>query len=237
MVKIIKQNTPLALLVAFYMLLNGCGLTQNNAFINQADYPETIRVACIGDSITFGAGIKNRDNNSYPKQLGRMLGEKWKVRNFGVSGATLLKKGDKPYWTQIAFKNAIAFKPDVVIIKLGTNDIKPQNWKHKDDFLADYKEMIATFIALESQPRIWLCRPVPAFPKRWGISDKVIVNDLLPKVDQLGKELNLPVIDLYTALAEKAEFFPDKIHPNAQGAAIMTRNIFEALTGKTAAIK
>ncbi|MCF7956829.1 MAG: hypothetical protein K9M57_00125 [Phycisphaerae bacterium] len=232
MLKKIKLNISLAILVAFCIVLNGCGLTQDNGFINEADYFQTIRVACIGDSITAGVGIKDPDKNSYPKQLGRLLGPKWDVRNFGVGGTTLLKKGDYPYWNQDAFKMAIAFKPDVVIIKLGTNDTKAQNWKYKDEYLTDYKEMINTFLALDSHPRVWLCRPVPAFPARWGISNEVIVNDVLPRVDQLGRELHLPVIDLYTALSGKPELFPDKIHPNAQGAAIMTAEIYKALTGK-----
>ncbi len=62
-----------------------------------------IKVACVGDSITFGFTIENRDQNSYPAQLGRLLGKNWEVKNFGVIGATLLKKGDMPYWKQKAW--------------------------------------------------------------------------------------------------------------------------------------
>ena len=56
-----------------------------------ADGGETTRVACVGDSITFGAGVKNRGKNCYPAVLGNLLGEGYEVRNFGVNGATLLK--------------------------------------------------------------------------------------------------------------------------------------------------
>ena len=83
---------------------------------------EKIRIACVGDSITFGAGVKNRTKNSYPVVLGKSLGDGYDVRNFGVSGATLLKKGDKPYWKLGDFKKATEFKPNIVIIKLGTNN-------------------------------------------------------------------------------------------------------------------
>src|SRR4051812_7771397 len=86
-----------------------------------------IKVACVGDSITFGAGIKDRDKNSYPAQLQGLLGSGYEVKNFGVSGATLLKEGDKPYWKEKAFEAAKKFEPNIVIIKLGTNDSKPQN--------------------------------------------------------------------------------------------------------------
>ena len=78
------------------------------------------KVACVGDSITFGAGVKDRGQNSYPVQLGKMLGAKWQVKNYGVNAATLLKKGDKPYWKLAAYQSALKFEPDVVIIKLGT---------------------------------------------------------------------------------------------------------------------
>ena len=35
---------------------------------------EPVKVACIGNSITYGSGIDNREQNSYPAQLQRMLG-------------------------------------------------------------------------------------------------------------------------------------------------------------------
>ena len=79
-----------------------------------------IKVACIGNSITYGATIVGRDSLAYPPQLQKILGKKWLVKNFGVSGATMMKKGDLPYWNQPKFRAAKDFKPDVVIIKLGT---------------------------------------------------------------------------------------------------------------------
>ena len=138
--------------------------------VNAADTAK-IKVACIGDSITFGAGIKDRDHNSYPAQLGKLLGEGWEVRNFGVNGHTLLKKGDHPYVNSGQYKAALAFQPDVVIIKLGTNDSKPNNWRQKNAFIGDYLRMIDSFRKLESQPVVWLCKAVPVFPEQPRVSD------------------------------------------------------------------
>ncbi len=73
-----------------------------NSPIRVEDYQNTIRVACVGDSITAGVGAAG--GQAYPVQLGRMLGSKWEVRNFGVSGCTLLNRGDSPYQKQGAFK-------------------------------------------------------------------------------------------------------------------------------------
>lgn len=125
-----------------------------------------MKVACIGNSITKGSTIPDRPRDSYPSQLQRMLGKQWVVRNFGIGGRTMLKKGDYPYWNEEAYVQAKAFLPDVVIIKLGTNDTKPQNWKYSDEFLSDYRAMITEMRNLPSHPKIYLCKPVPAFSTR-----------------------------------------------------------------------
>jgi lysophospholipase L1-like esterase len=222
-----------AALVIFSLPTLSCTSYDSSKPIHVEDYTQTIRVACIGDSITYGYSIKNRIKDSYPAQLGRMLGEKWQVRNFGVSGATMLKKGDLPYWDQQAFKDALAYNPNVVIIKLGTNDTKPQNWKYKDQFAADYADMIDRFAELPSKPRIWICKPVPAYGERWGISETIIKNEAIPLIDRIAHNKNVPVIDLHDPLSGKPELFPDQIHPNAEGAYCIAKEIYTVLTGKT----
>ncbi|MBT7742935.1 MAG: hypothetical protein HN727_14105 [Opitutae bacterium] len=187
------------------------------------------RIACVGDSITFGAAIKDRTKNCYPAQLGRMLGEKFEVRNFGVNGATLLKKGDKPYWKLKAYANARDFQPEVVVIKLGTNDSKPRNWKHKEEYVADYMVLIESFRKLASKPVVWLCYPVPAYPGRWGITDKVMKEEVMPRLDEVAKKSGCKVIDLYSALSDKKEMFPDLVHPNAKGATLIAEAVSSAI--------
>ncbi len=193
----------------------------------------TIKVACVGDSITYGAGVEKRDENNYPKVLGRLLGDGYEVRNFGVSGATLLRKGDKPWWNLPAFKQATEFAPDLVVIKLGTNDSKPQNWKHKEDFAKDYGDLVDHFAGLPSKPKVWACLPVPVYATKWGINEPVVKGEIIPVVQQVAKEKQAEVIDLYTALSGKPEMFPDKIHPNAAGAALLAKTVHAALTAKT----
>lgn len=193
---------------------------------------EKIRVACVGDSITFGAGVEEREKNHYPRKLGELLGDKYEVRNFGNSGATLLKKGDKPYWNLAEFKAATEFRPQIVVIKLGTNDTKPQNWKHADEFAADLAAMVEHFQSLESHPKVYLCKPVPVYETRWGINEKDLTKGVIPKIEAVAKEKKCEVIDLYQALADKPELFPDKIHPNAAGAAEMAKAVHAAITSK-----
>jgi acyl-CoA thioesterase-1 len=198
--------------------------------------PKKVKVACVGDSITYGSGVKDREKNSYPAVLGRLLGETHEVRNFGVGGATLLRRGDKPYDQQKAYKDALAFKPDLLVVKLGTNDSKPQNWDaHKADFAADYKALVAAFREANPAVKVYCALPVPVYPPgAFKIRDEIVKPEIIPVVKRVAAEEKAQVIDLYAALSDKASLFPDKVHPNAEGAALIAKAVYKALTGKDA---
>ena len=216
---------------SLFLILSSCSsiVGKKSQVINPEDYNEKIRIACVGDSITYGAGIKDRQNFNYPLVLGKSLGEKFDVRNFGVSGATMLKNGDYSYWERPAFKQATDFNPHVVVIKLGTNDTKPQNWKYSEEYVLDYEAMIDHFSSLPAKPKIWLCSPAPVYQTRWGISEEIVVGEVIPKVRDLATRKGLPIIDIYSVLSNKPEMFPDKIHPNASGAKEMADAVMSAI--------
>lgn len=198
--------------------------------IDPSTYKAPVRVACIGDSITQGSGAAK--GQSYPAQLQKLLGASWEVGNFGVSGRTLLKKGDFPYWKEKAYQKALQFKPDVVIIMLGTNDTKPQNWKHEGEYVADYTALIESFQALESKPRIYVCRPCPVpGAGNFGINEAG-VQEQIKRLDALAAKMKLGIIDMHAALADKPQLLPDHVHPNTEGAAEMAKAAFAVLTGK-----
>lgn len=205
------------------------GLALATAYASAAE-KEPVRIACVGDSITAGVGASK--GNAYPSQLGRMLGDGWAVKNFGVSGATLLNHGDRPYQKQGAFNKALEFQPNVVVIKLGTNDTKPQNWKFKDKFVADYKDLISQFVKLSSKPRIYVCRPAPVPGKgNFGINEAGVLEEI-PMLDKIAADAKATVIDIHKALKDNPEMLPDRVHPNTAGATVMAKTVFQALTGK-----
>jgi len=194
---------------------------------------EEIRIACIGNSITNESIYPAINQNSYPIQLNILLGNGYNVGNFGASGRTMLKKGDYPYWKEPALPAALDFKPNIVIIKLGTNDSKPYNWIYKDEFVQDYKAMIDTFRTLETLPEIYLCLPLKAFSGIYNIRDSVIINDIVPMIKQAAQEKNTPTIDLYTFFSDKGNLLYDGIHPNIDGVWEMAKFIYSALTQKS----
>lgn len=186
------------------------------------------KIACVGDSITEGAGIKFENSDTYPAKLNKLLGDKYAILNSGKGGTTLQKDGDYSYWDSKEFTNTLSFNADIIIIKLGTNDTKPQNW-NRQQFESDYQALIDTFLTMKSQPQIILCKPVPVFETTWGINDSTLTNGAIPIIEKLSAKNKLEIIDLNTELKNKPELFPDHIHPNESGteeiAKIVARHI------------
>ena len=185
-----------------------------------------IRVACVGDSITAGWGT-----NSYPFRLGQRLGSVYDVRNFGVSSTTAQKTGDVPYEGTEAFTNALAFDPDWVLLMLGTNDSKTQNWKGQEDFEADYETMLRRFLALPAAPRILCILPPPAFSNAWGIQPMIIRQNIIPAIRRVAERHHQPIADLDSLLSNKPEYFPDTIHPHFDGQEVIAAALADALLG------
>ncbi|MEG1581206.1 MAG: GDSL-type esterase/lipase family protein [Bacteroidaceae bacterium] len=183
-----------------------------------------IKVACIGNSITFGHGIENREVNSYPAQLGKMLGTGFDVPNFGSSGAYLVTKAVDG-WAYIQMGNYIPsknFNPDVVIIKLGTNDTKPDEWKHIGDFDKDYTALIKSYRDLPSKPLVIMCYPMAVYYTNFGIND---ANQQLlrPKIKAVANREKCELIDFYSVTKGHPELAHDGVHPNANGAFVMAK--------------
>ncbi|GGZ22411.1 hypothetical protein GCM10007049_14040 [Echinicola pacifica] len=174
------------------------------------------KVACVGNSITQGPG---RDNpNSWPLLMQEVLGDAYEVKNFGVSGRTLLRKGDHPYWEEPQFLEVQDFQPDIVVIKLGTNDSKPQNWKHKEDFVQDYIDMINAFKGhMPEEGEVYVCIPVPVFKDNFGITESVMVDEMMPMLKEIAKATNSKMINLYKPFKKHSDWFADGVHPNTDG--------------------
>ena len=206
---------------------------------------DAVRVACIGNSITDGSGIDMCDTKGYPAQLQRLLGSGYLVKNYGVSARTMLDKGDHPYKKEQAWRDAVAFRPDVVIIKLGTNDSKPENWQYGQEFEQDLMAMIDQLCPMvpvlnkkgkptkkmvrSQQTKIYLCTPIPAFKPTWNINDSVIVNGIIPIINKVAAREGLNVIDLHSLFKDEdgKQMQSDGIHPTDKGAAQMARIIGE----------
>lgn len=192
------------------------------------------KVACVGNSITYGYGIQNREVNSYPSQLQNMLGDNYLVGNFGHSGATLLNKGHNPYIKTKEYQKALLFKADYVIIHLGINDTDPRNYpKYRDEFTADYIQLIKDFKVVNPNVQVWICKMTPIFThhKRFQSSTQVWYKLIQKDIERVAYVENLPIIDFYEPLYTRVDLFEDSIHPDKTGAHILAKTVYQNLTG------
>jgi lysophospholipase L1-like esterase len=182
-------------------------------------------VACIGDSIT--------QITNYPNELQTMLGANYFVKNFGVSGSTVLNSTVRPYIQQEAFKKAKEFLPDTVIIMLGTNDANTHNLPSINQFVKDYTSLINQIQKLATEPIIFIVKPPPIFYTGFDINNTNLQEAVMPRIEQVAKQLELPTIDVYSSLINYPEYFPDGVHPNNQGGKAIANQIYQTITSET----
>lgn len=195
---------------------------------------QVIKVACIGDSVTYGTGIEDRENDSYPAQLQKMLGEEYIVGNFGKPGATLLNKGHRPYTAQEEFRKAMEFAGDICIIHLGLNDTDPRNWpNYSSEFTTDYMRLIDSLKSVNPDVRILiaLTSPITHKHKRFISGTQIWQEKIQEEIRLISECCNVQLLDFHTPLYRHHNYLPDSIHPDAKGAEILAKTVYSAITG------
>jgi acyl-CoA thioesterase-1 len=180
-----------------------------------------IRVACVGDSITEGS--------EYPSDLQWLIGAYYSVCNFGASGSTVSLSSQEPYMDQTAFQKAKEFQPNIVVIMLGTNDAHSDVQQYNESFENDYKKLVVSFQELESKPQILVVKPPQIFNSSGNLSPTYFSENLIPHIENLANELNLPIIDVYTALGNHLDYYTDGVHPNSEGSALIAFKVYDAI--------
>jgi len=220
-----KTHFAFLIIILLFSLISNQQLSAQNK-------PE--KIVFVGASITHGALIDHPELNSYPAQLQKLLGEGFQVTNLGVSSCTMLRKGDYSYWDRPEFNQALTIQPDIVFIDLGGNDSKLINRGHLNEFVQDCSDMVQKFRELPSMPRVILLLPVVSFVEdTTGIWDPVLVQSIIPSLLQVAFNHDVEAIDLHSLLVNRPELFPDRIHPNLEGATLTAQKIYKYLVQKT----
>ena len=230
----IKKTIPFICAVALAL---GCTVT---GVMHRITYPKAPvpqqgkkTVICIGDSITYGDGVRfKRKTESYPACLQALLGDEYQVLNYGLNGRTLLSEGDMPYTEEKFYGLSLQVPADVVIIMLGTNDSKPQNWNN-ENYLTELKQFTEAYMQTDPGAKVFLMQPSRCFPVgdeeiKYDISNDIIAGDVYKDVAEAAQSLDAGLIDLYTFTEGHPEWFDDGIHPNAAG----NRAIAEYICGR-----
>ena len=203
---------------------------------NTEPQPGQIRVACVGDSITYGAGLTDWRENNYPAVLAGLL-PGYHVANFGVSSTCAQSGGDEPYGDTKTCRESLEYGADILVFMLGTNDSKPGNWQGPEAFREGYLALLDRYLAGEKKPVVFLCTPPAAFfpegrsggTTYYNIQPEV-VERIAETVRQIAAERGYPLIDLYEATMDQREWISvDCVHPNAEGAAAIAEAVANIL--------
>lgn len=196
-----------------------------------------IKVACVGDSITYGHGIKSWSKNNYPSQLAEILGEAYCVANFGVSGSTAQESGDKPYTEQKMYSESVNYDADIIVIMFGSNDSKPENWTDEKSFKEQYSLLVNSYIDNNPDSQIILCSPAQPFyvgGETEGLAEFDINPELFPEicstVEEIAEENSCVYIDINALTRGNSQWFSkDGVHPDANGAGKIAEYIAESI--------
>lgn len=199
---------------------------------------EKVHIACVGDSITYGAGVLgHRSSQSYPAYLQEFLGDSYQVLNYGMSGRTLMDEGDSPYRQEHLYPESLEVQADICLLMLGTNDAKDYQWD-ADAYESQLPEMIRAYKQASPEGKIYIMQPPKAFSKqsdgttKYGIQDEVIGGVMYEIIRQTAIEEGVGYIDLYTLTKDHEEWFPDGIHPNKEGNYAIASYIYQCLQGE-----
>lgn len=205
--------------------------------INPSYKEGQIKVACVGDSVTHGHNLKNQPKNNYPKILGTLMGEGYNVCNFGISGSTVQDSGDQPYRATKAYAESVEYGCDILVLMIGSNDSKPENWKGEETFKKAYLDLLDDYIKDNSNPTVFLCTPPTAYYPEGvteGITnydiDPVIVEKIADIVRSVAEEKSYELIDMNDLTENRRDLFQgDNVHPNNDGARFIAESVYEKI--------
>lgn len=205
--------------------------------VKRANPSRKIRVACIGDSITWGTAMTNRVAECYPAQLQRLLGDGYDVRNFGVPGSGVYshpQPGKPGGWTPSVWranklaKDAYAFAPDIVVSNLGINnatdymrELTPVGngtfVREPGTFAKEYVDLLEAFCRGRAErPRLIIWTRLGPLSKNHGSKGRPGPFAMECALEHVAASVGAETLDMYTPLvpyAETAHFAADGVHP------------------------
>ena len=220
--------------VFIYLYNNGLSGLYNNTEPKEGQ----IRVACVGDSITYGHSVSGWGKNHYPAVLQQLLGDGYHVANFGVSGACVNKNGNKPYISRTIYEESIEYDADILVLMLGSNDSKPKNWIDMETFLEQHHELLDTYLKKENRPKVYIGICAKSYYvggddsglAKYSIRPEIVDQIAVALKEKYEKE-DVEIVDIHELTAKHPEWFvKDGVHPNKDGAKAIANEVARMIT-------
>ena len=202
--------------------------------VAKAEVEDLPIIACIGASITEGAGAGDGAQFytlSYPAQLQNALNGEYNVINYGNSGKTVRDDlGEESWLNTYQWQGVQAIVPDIAILNIGTNDSKTHHSPNHDAFYASFKNLVDKLLLVNPDMEIIVCTVPYAYSSIWEINNDNIANIIAPVQREIAAEYGFTLVDLYEYTQNKPHLFPDGVHPNAKGYEMIVKILKKALT-------
>ncbi len=215
--------------------------------VEACDIPRLPRnpvIVCHGDSITAGGNLAAEEK--YPAVL-ESLFPAAKVVNTGIGGNTS-SQGLARLEKDVLTRKPNSYAPDLVLLLFGTNDsvlTAPGKYrvpveKYQDNLRqmilrcrkADTEVILCTLLPIIPEP--YFTRHPKEFYDAEGGLEKIL-HRYHAAAMEVGKELNVPVVDLYKTFEKDLTLLrpaPDGVHPNARGARAIAQEIAKLLSAE-----
>lgn len=215
-----------------YLYFNGMSGMSNTTEAKE----DQIKIACAGDSTTYGHGISNWPKNNYPAVLQNLLGDSYHVNNYGVSSFAVQEDADRSYRTLPHYQESLDYDADYVVFMMGSNDSKPENWKGAEAFKEDLLSLLDTY----GDSEIILCTLPAAFfleGQTEGTTNHdiqpLIVEEIAQITREVAAERGYTLIDIHSLTAQHPEWFSkDGVHPSNEGAAAIAQEVYAVISSK-----
>ena len=187
-----------------------------------------IKVAAVGDSLTYGYGLENRREEAYPSVLLDLLGSHYQVSNYGMSGRSLLSTSDYPYLQEKNAQSSLQSDADIVIIMIGSNDSRAAYW-NKEQFIKEYRAFAEAYLQMASQPEVFLVAPPHVPTSRFGLNNDIVRDELQAIVAETAADLGVHFVNLSPITEGKMDYYSDGLHLTPLGNQVIAQEIFSAL--------
>ncbi|MGT2715348.1 DUF459 domain-containing protein [Streptococcus respiraculi] len=202
-------------------------------------YPEVltigngaIKVATVGDSLTYGYGLEDRERDAYPSILAEKLGNHYQVSNFGLSGRSLQSTSDYPYLQEKNAQLSLESEADIVIIMIGSNDSRGPYW-NKERFTKEYGELVDRYLKMPSQPDVYLLVPPYVPTSRFGLNNDIVRTELQEIIPRIAEERGLEWINFYPLTEGCLEYYSDGLHLTPLGNQLIADRVYAAIMGES----
>ena len=126
------------------------------------------------------------------------------------------------------------FAGDIAVIHLGINDTDPRDWpNYRDDFVKDYLSLIDSCRKVNPRCRILICRltPISNRHSRFESGTRDWHGEIQQAIETVSRVAGVQLVDLHQALYAYPNLFPDGLHPNPEGAKLLAKTVYSAITG------